>query len=52
MILIERWTYISTGGHVFDAEIYLFTTNSAPNPIFSYDPANFPLPRNGPAQPY
>jgi len=40
---IERWMYISMSGYIFDFsvhDLYLFTTNSASKPIFSYDPAN------------
>ena len=43
---IERWMCISMSGYIFDHgvhDLYLFTTNSASKPIFSYDPANVPF---------
>ena len=34
---------MSESGFSSDARNNLFTTNSAPEPTFSYDPADFPL---------
>ena len=49
MVVIGRWIYISTSGYSpFDADVrdlpaQALKTHSPSKPIFSYDPANFPL---------